>query len=179
MIEPRCKICKCPYRKELEELYLSGMTIKDVKRYAEKKYNLNYSYKSYWNHMTKHIKELINREVESNKLREKIVKEEVYKQIEISKNLRKNIESLQSIINKRLENISKDSDLSILLALLREARQLYELLLRYDEKIDLKPEVDKDELYNKIIECFLKIKIPNEYIVRFQEEWNKYDSKSS
>jgi hypothetical protein len=175
----KCKVCSSSHRDEYENMFLSGYEIKSIYRYAKEKYKENFSYDSIRNHMNNHVEEYIEARVRSSRLREKVVTKEVYKQIEISRNLRTNIERLQQIINDRLERINSDEDLTILLALLREARQLYELLLKYDEKIDLKPDIDKEELYNRVIECLINIDIPNEYIVRFEKEWEQYESKSS
>jgi len=161
---------------EYERLYLKEKwDIKDIWRYAKIKKKENIGYNSFLNHMNNHVQAVIDESVKSSKMREDIIQDEVWKTIEISKNLRRNIESLQGMIDKKMEtfNVENSDDRNIILQLLREARMLYDLLLKYDEKIDIKEDINIDSIYDKVISCMIEAGIPDEYLYKFNLEWKK------
>jgi len=167
-----CKVCSSKNRVEYDKLYLNERwEVKDIWRHSKIKLKDDINYKSFLYHFRNHVQNLVDASVEASKLRNEKVKEEIYKAIDISKKLRGNIERIQEIIDKELEKDEKD--FPYLLEVMREARQLYKLLLEYSEKLDLGPTIDKDSIYDKVIECLIESQIPDEYLYRFDQEWKK------
>jgi len=159
-------------------LYLDGWNIKDIWKYAKTKKDENIPYHTFLYHMKNHLDVIINSGVESSKLRREKIKEEIYKTIAVSENLRKNIEKVQSMIDTLMQDINKDTDMKLLLSLLQEARQLYKLLLDYSDKIDLEPAVDKDAIYDEIVQCMISAQIPDRWIHEFIKEWERLGKQS-
>ena len=169
-----CKLCSSPNRNEYEKLFLDGWNIKDIWKYSRTKKNENIPYHSFVYHMRNHLEKVIESGVKSSELRKERIRDEIYKTIAISENLRKNIERVQKMIDEEMSKRER-KDTKLLLALLQEARQLYKLLMDYSDKIDLGPEVDKETIYDQVIQCMISAQIPDEWIHRFVKEWEKIE----
>ena len=171
----KCRLCSSPNLNEYEKLYLEGWNIKDIWTYAKTKKDENVPYHSFLYHMRNHVDVIIESEVKSSKLRREKIKEEIYKTIEISENLRKNIESVQEMIDRLMQDWDEKTDMKLLLSLLQEARQLYKLLLDYSDKIDLEPTVDKETIYDKVVQCMISAQLPDRWIHEFIKEWERLE----
>lgn len=170
-----CKLCSSPNRTEYEKLYLEGWSVKDVWKYAKTKKDENIPYHTFLYHMKNHLAAVINSGIESSKLRREKIKDEVYKTIEITENLRKNILKVQEMIDTLMKDVDKDTDMKLLLSLLQEARQLYKLLLDYSDKINIKPSLDKDSMYDCFIHMLIEAKVPDKCLQVIEELWEKYE----
>jgi len=125
--------------------------------------------------MNNHVQAVIDEGIKSSKMRQDVIEDEVWKTIEISKNLRRNIERLQDLLDGKMKALDIDNkdDRKIVMDLMKEARMLYELLLRYDEKIDIKEDINVDSIYDRVIECMIEAGIPDEYLYKFNLAWKE------
>jgi len=168
-----CKVCMSTHRDEYESMRLEkGLDVKEIWKYAIDKYNENISYASFQRHFKHHVEEYIETIKRVNKLRDRIVKEEIKKDIEIAKQLRRNLEicseKIESIIDKG--DLSKEDE-SILLDYLGETRMIIEQLLKWSSKIQLQT-ASEDEIYNRILNCIRDF--PYELIVKFKSRWEHW-----
>jgi len=172
----RCKVCQSPNQAEYDRLFLDEKwEIKDIWRYAKIKKNEDIPYDSFRYHFKHHVKEIVEATVKASRLRDKKIKEEISKTIDISTKLRENLERIQAMIDTELDK-EENVDISLLLELMKEARQLYKLLLDYSEKLDLGPSIDKESLYDQVIESLIEAQIPDSLIFKFSEAWKKREN---
>ena len=82
---------------------------------------------------------------------------------------RKTLEKVLNLAEKKMGD--EDVNTSEVLSIIREARGLYKLLSDYCIKeIPNREEIEYD-IYDKVIDCFQKIDVPNEILKDFQDCW--------
>jgi len=172
-----CKICVSPNVHEYEKLYLEDKySYTELWKYAKIQKNEDLPYDSFRRHMKLHVKAIIEAGKEFSDLQVVKMKEEIDKTIEISKNLRMTLEPLQSFLQNKIENLSDETDrqyLEVLFRGLSEIRQIYKLILEHEEQLDMGPQIDKDRLYDQVIECLIEAEIPDIYIFKFSKAWEQ------
>jgi hypothetical protein len=149
-------------------------SIKEIWEYANKVYNENISYSAFQRHFRYHVEEIIKASKRASRLRTRVLREELYKDIKIAQQLRRNLE----ICSEKIESLLKQERLSredekTLLDFLGETRQTINLLLQWSSKINIEP-MSEEKIFERIIACMSDF--PIEYIQKFKERWNAYES---
>lgn len=169
----QCDTCNSPHREEIDKLLLAGWRVKEITRFMKGKYpdeNLT-SYDSLLNHKRNHVEALIDRSVESSRLLQKQVRENIKSTIQSAEQLRDNL-AFVSLSLTELKNDWNDnrdpSRYKTLATLITSANKTIELLLKYQEEIS-KNAVSEDEIYERLI--FSLTPIPVEFYDVVMKRW--------
>ena len=168
-----CTVCSSPHRTEYEKMrFEERKTIKEIWKYANEHYGENIGYYSFVRHFNNHVESVIQEMKKASKLREKILQEEIKKDIRIAKQLTRNLEiCAQKIESKLQQGDLSPKDEKILLDYLAETRLIIEELLKWSNKINIQPE--EENIFERIIYCMQDF--PEELIMKFKERWDNYE----
>ena len=176
-----CQICNSPFREEIDQ-YITDRKFKTIMdlykfmidKYGEK-FNLNYQV------MRRHYRDfqnIVEQSVKASGLRERVIQDQIFKDIETVRIIRKNLGTLKNQLttvgNKNLANPKERKEVR---DIVNTINKTLELLLRYSDKIEYqKPNLNDDELIRKILQCFEGI--PSEYQMMFIKKWRENFSDS-
>jgi len=170
-----CKICWSPHRPEYDKKLLEGWEIKEVWRYAITKYNERFSYESLRRHAKNHVEELVRTQVEASKLRQKRIDEEIQKSIEISEQLRRNLQLCNDQIQELSKDVSDPNRRREIRDVIGKINQTVELLLRFSDKLTKsESRMDPEEVLIDRLRYALQ-DIPWEYASKILERFKQYE----
>jgi len=170
-----CKVCWSPHRPEYDEKIIQGWEIKEVwRRLAIAKYNEKFSYESMRKHAKNHVKALIRSSIEASKLRQKTIDEEIKKSIEVSTQLRRNLQLCNDQL-EALKDLSNPDTRREIRDIIGKVNQTVELLLRFSDKItEHQSRVPTEEELMDRLRYSLQ-DIPWEYAGKILERFENYE----
>lgn len=175
-----CYVCISPNRAEYDEMRVNGKSIKDITAYAKDvKGEGHLEYHHFQKHLTNHVQVLVNESVKASRLRDKVVKEVISKDMEIIRTFSNNLEN----VTKKVETISKEMDNleniekygKMFLEFAAESRMIIEQFLKWGNKLNLQD--TSSDVFDTIIKCMFDF--PPELLSKFAERWKKINESDS
>jgi len=168
-----CDTCRSEFVKEIDQLILSGWTYKEILRHLKTKYpdKVIPSYDSLREHGKNHVHAMIERGVESNKEREKMIKKEIQSTIIAIKQLNRNLQMTSEGLEQVWSEWSRSKSPSALRQLgdlITNTNKSIELLLKFSDQVT-KGVLTEEEIFDKIMFCIRDF--PPEYIKMFRDRW--------
>lgn len=151
----QCDTCNSPHREEIDKLLLAGWRVKEIARFMKGRYpdqSLT-SYDSLLNHKRNHVEAFIDRTLESSRLLQKQVREEIKGTIQSAEQLRENLGFVSLSLTELKTDWNENRDpnrYKTLATLITSANKTIELLLKYHEEIT-KNSISEDELYDRLV----------------------------
>jgi len=166
-----CFVCNSPHRSEYDKMRLDGKSIKEIHAFSHNTYNENHlEYFHFQKHFMNHVTVLVDEQVKASKLRDQVVKEYIKKDIEIARQLHKNLEIVADKIDEKSKNMDNPNDEEMFLKFATESRMIIDQFLKWGEKLSLQ-ETDED-VFDKILKCMANF--PPDLIQQFIERWKTY-----
>jgi len=169
-----CKVCWSPHRAEYDEKILKGWEIKEVWRYAITKHQERFSYESMRRHARNDVKGLIRSQLEASKIRQQKIDEEIAKSIEVSEQLRRNLQLCNDQIKELSTNVSDAEYRKEIRDVIGKINQTVELLLKFSDKLSqTEYSVDPEEVLVDRLRYALQ-DIPWEYASKILKRFKQY-----
>ena len=169
-----CKVCNSPHVEEYNRMrFQENRDIKEIWMYAKQKYNEPFSYYSLRRHF-QHVKREMDYLKRSSKLRQKIVEEEIKRDIVIAEQLRRNLEICAKHIEKYAskDQLTREEEKS-LINFIHQSNLIIEELLKWGKQLKLQPKTEN--IFERIMYCMRDF--PPELLAKFEERWNSYESE--
>lgn len=172
-----CQTCRSEFVREIDQLILSNWTIKEIRRYLVGKYPDKRipSYDSIRNHSVYHVREMIERGIESNKQRERMIRQEIQTTIlairQLNRNLQMTSEGLELIWSEWTRTKSP-SALRQLGDLISNTNKTIELLLKFSDQLT-GTQLSEDQIFERIMYCIRDF--PADLVKLFRNRWEEYE----
>ena len=167
-----CKICWSDHRDEYEDLRLNKkLTYKEIIEYAKNKYGETLSYASLSRHFNRHVEAVMKRLVQSERLRNKILHEQLRKDVQIAVKLTDNLEILSQEFEK-VKSLETPEERKEAREIIGKINETISLLLRFSDKIPFEKEIKEEEIYERLLYAIQPL--PPEYVVTVKERWEEY-----
>jgi len=177
-----CLVCLSPNRSTYDSWFLKGIdgkrvTVKTIWRQAKLKFNEEIPYTSFVNHFRRHVEYVVKERVKSSKLREQIITEEIKRDIRIAKELTRNLDLCNQMINSLKTQLDDPEKYKLMLDVLSETRLIIEQFLRWGSKLRLEFEEEKEDVWDRIKFCLKDF--PPDLIYEFTMRWEQYEQEKS
>lgn len=172
-----CLVCRSIHRDEYDKRLNDGWEIKEVWRYARREHNEKFSYQSMLNHFHKDVEDIIDAHKKADKIRKDIIEKQIEEEILVSQELRNDLAELSNQLkllkNKELTDPQARKEIR---DIIYASARVIELSLKFADKLEFKPRLSEEEIYDKVIKCMNKAEIPYDLIMKFMDEWDSYES---
>lgn len=170
-----CDTCNSPYVADIDKMILGGWKIKEISRYLKGQYPGKKipSYDSLTNHANKHVNEMIERGIESNLERKRIIREEVSKSVNVARQLHDNLIMLSDGLTALWQEWSVSRNwnrLKEIGTVINSINRTIELLLRFQGELN-EDQLTEDQVFSRIMYCIRDF--PTEYIMKFRDRWEE------
>jgi len=160
-----------PYRDEYERMrFKENRTIKEIWLLSQSR-GENIGYYAFQRYFKKLQNEL-DTVKKSSKLRQKIIEEQLKKDIEISQRITRNLQICDRLITPLIEKetLTKE-DAKILFEAMTETRLIIDQLLKWHKELNISPK--ESDIEKRIMYCLQDF--PLDLKKKFLERWNMYD----
>jgi ribosomal protein L11 methylase PrmA len=147
------------------------LTYKEIREYALNKYGESFSYAALSRHFNRHVESVMKRFLESERLRNKILHEQLRKDVKIAVKLTDNLEILSQEFEK-VKNLETPEERKEAREIIGKINETISLLLKFSDKIPFEKEVDEEEIYERLLYAIEPL--PPEYVVAVKERWEEY-----
>jgi len=160
-----------PYRDEYEKMrFEQGRTIKEIWELSQSRGEKigYYAFQRYFKKMEDELDTI----KKSSKLRQKIIQEQLKKDIEISQRITRNLQICDRLITPLIEKetLTKE-DAKILFEAMTETRLIIDQLLKWHKELNITPK--ESDIEKRIMYCLKDF--PVDLKKKFLERWNMYE----
>ena len=174
-----CTVCISPHREFIDDCIVKGWERKEIYRELLRRYGPGNvpSYQSIIDHARTHVKAVVQAAVERDAFRLKTIKEEIARDVSISRQLRQNLE----LCNDQISRIVKETDMANPEArgevrdIISRLNQTIELLLRFSDKVEVK--ATQVDLSDRVLYCLRDF--PPDLVETFMQRWKEIMSEES
>lgn len=167
----RCKVCDSLHVADYDQKILSGWVVKEVWKYAMREHQMIVSYEAFRNHANNCVRGMVQESRYASRLRQKKIDEEIQRDIQLVKQLTDNLSLCNEQVSK-LKDVEDPEARGEVREIIGRINQTVDLLLKFSDKLNIKPAVSEDELYDRVVRCMEDF--PPEWILKFREKWSLY-----
>ena len=167
-----CRVCLSPYRVRYDELRLKGFDIKEIWRISRAEYKEDIPLYSFYYHFENHLENIIKEGEKAYLQREKQIEKTVTESIEAAQMLKRNLELCNQQLALLSDKVIEPEARREIRDIIFKSNQTAEILLRFIDKIQIKPKETEGGTLEKVLYCMQDF--PPELMIKFTERWKNY-----
>jgi len=169
-----CTLCNSPWVDEVDEYVTANKfkTIQALYDFMCRKYGTKFdiSYHTTRRHII-HVRQELGWGVEASKLREKAIRDQIYKDIETVKVVRQGLNTLAKQLDEVERDLYDPSERKEVRDIVKTIISAVELLLKYSDKIQKEPTFSEEDFIQKMLACMKEF--PMELQMKFITKWKE------